>query len=62
MNPHALRRTAITLALKNKGRVEDVQRFARHVDPRTTLGVYDQSRFEAASATALALQSLMSDL
>lgn len=61
VSPHALRRSAITIALRNNGRLEDVQRFARHVDPRTTVAVYDQSRFEATTTTTLSLQALFSD-
>ena len=42
ITPHSLRHSAITAAL-NAGSLRDVQQFARHADPRTTLR-YDRAR------------------
>lgn len=41
INPHLLRKAAITEALEMNMSIRDVQEFARHADPRTTSRHYD---------------------
>jgi integrase/recombinase XerD len=41
INPHLLRKMAITEALDMNMSIRDVQEFARHADPRTTSRSYD---------------------
>ena len=41
VNPHLLRKMAITIALESNMSIRDVQAFARHADPRTTSRHYD---------------------
>lgn len=43
ITPHSLRHSAITAALNAGVSLRDVQEFARHADPRTTIG-YDRAR------------------
>ncbi|MFO7779277.1 MAG: tyrosine-type recombinase/integrase [Nitriliruptoraceae bacterium] len=43
MTPHALRHAAITAALNAGAHLRDVQDFARHADPKTTMR-YDRNR------------------
>jgi integrase len=43
ITPHSLRHSAITAALNAGVSLRDVQQFARHADPRTTLR-YDRAR------------------
>ena len=43
MHPHLLRHTAVTAGLDAGRDIRDVQAFARHADPRTTMA-YDRSR------------------
>ena len=42
-SPHSLRHSAITAALNAGVSLRDVQEFARHADPRTTIR-YDRAR------------------
>lgn len=44
INPHLLRKMAITEALNANMSIRDVQEFARHADPRTTSRHYDLGR------------------
>lgn len=44
VNPHLLRKMAITTALESNMPIRDVQEFARHADPRTTSRHYDLGR------------------
>lgn len=44
INPHLLRKMAITEALEMNMSIRDVQEFARHADPRTTSRHYDLGR------------------
>lgn len=41
VNPHLLRKMAVTIALESNMSIRDVQAFARHADPRTTSRHYD---------------------
>ena len=41
VNPHLLRKMAVTVALESNMPLRDVQTFARHVDARTTTRHYD---------------------
>ena len=43
MTPHTLRHAAITAALDAGAHLRDVQDFARHADPKTTIR-YDRNR------------------
>ena len=43
ITPHSLRHSAITAALNAGVSLRDVQEFARHADPRTTIR-YDRAR------------------
>jgi len=43
VTPHSLRHTAVTLALDGGATVRQVQAFARHSDPKTTMR-YDRNR------------------
>jgi integrase/recombinase XerD len=43
LTPHSLRHSAITAALNAGVALRDVQEFARHADPRTTIR-YDRAR------------------
>jgi integrase/recombinase XerD len=43
MTPHTLRHAAITAALNAGAHLRDVQDFARHADPKTTMR-YDRNR------------------
>jgi site-specific recombinase XerD len=44
INPHLLRKMAVTEALEMNMSIRDVQEFARHADPRTTSRHYDLGR------------------
>lgn len=44
VNPHLLRKMAVTEALEMNMSIRDVQEFARHADPRTTSRHYDLGR------------------
>lgn len=44
INPHLIRKAAITELLNSGGTIRDAQIFARHVDPRTTSQHYDLGR------------------
>lgn len=47
INPHLIRKMAITELLNSGGTIRDAQIFARHVDPRTTSQHYDLGRDNA---------------
>lgn len=55
-HPHAFRHTAITEVLKKEG-IRAAMHFARHIEPRTTMG-YDDSRQETGDAAARTLVDL----
>lgn len=57
VRPHALRHTAITALLEHGQSLRDVQRFARHRDPRTTIR-YDDAVRDVAGTLAGALGEL----
>lgn len=53
--PHAFRHTAITKILKETGSLHKAMVFARHKDPRTTAGYFDQTADVAREATEILL-------
>jgi integrase/recombinase XerC len=60
--PHALRHSSITAALDaTDGNIRDVQAFARHKDPRTTMK-YDDNRKDAKGEVAKRLESYREDM
>lgn len=58
-SPHSLRRTAITLALGQGQSMYDVQTFARHADPKTTMR-YDMHAKQIDRNSGAAIASFMS--
>lgn len=57
IRPHALRHTAITTLLEQQVPLRDVQKFARHRDPRTTL-LYDDAVKNVAGLLAEQLSEI----
>lgn len=58
IGPHAMRHTAITLALDSGAPLRDVQDLAGHADPRTTRR-YDRSRYSLDRSPSYALASYL---
>jgi integrase len=55
---HRFRKAAITERARRSGTYREVQAFARHTDPRITLGVYDRVKLEEVRPVAEAMPSL----
>lgn len=53
VRPHGLRHEAITAAIDRGAQLPDVQEFAGHADPRTTMGYYDRHRNAAGKVARL---------
>lgn len=59
LSPHSLRHSAITAALNSGASLRDVQGFARHADPKTTL-LYDRSRRDLSQHPCYAVMQYVS--
>lgn len=59
LSPHSLRHSAITAALNSGASLRDVQGFARHADPKTTL-LYDRSRQDMSQHPCYAVMQYVS--
>jgi integrase len=53
ISPHTLRHTHITLALRGGAKLEDVQLWVGHSDPKTTAGYYHAEEFIGNSPARL---------
>jgi len=53
VTPHTLRHTHITLALRGGAKLEDVQLWVGHADPKTTAGYYHPEEFVGQSPARL---------
>lgn len=56
---HRFRKAAITERARRVATYRDVQGFARHTDPRITLGVYDRVRLDELRPVAEAMPALL---
>lgn len=60
-SPHSLRRTCLTFMLEHGQSLYDVQLFARHADPKTTM-VYDMKRTQVDRTSGAGVAAFMSSV